>query len=218
MSNDLHTNPPELTRRISLPVIAGLVFMGAVMVCLPLLQYMMEITEPDPTVVEPPAEIHAPDEMEIPPPPDPPEPEDKIKDLKQDVEKPALTPTEYVFDKPDWDGVSGTDWTVPDPTKSMFSDIIEDIGELSKAPRALRAKSPMFPNDMRRNGISGIVYVSYVVRADGTTSHIRILRSTHQQFSEAAIRAIRRWIFQPGEKDGQKVNARVRQSIPFNIK
>jgi protein TonB len=217
MSQQLHNNAPELKKRISMPVIYGFVFMGAVMVCLPLLQYMIENTGPDTTIVEPPDKLPPPTETEFPPPPDPPEPDDKIDDLEQEKLKPTLKPAEWIFDRPDMSGVDGSDWTVPDPTTSLVSGIIEDIGQLSKAPRALRAKTPVFPNELRRNGISGVVYVSYVVRDDGTTSHIRILRSTHQAFSEAAIRAIRKWIFQPGEKDGKKVNARVRQSIPFNI-
>jgi TonB family protein len=55
----------------------------------------------------------------------------------------------------------------------------------------------------------------FVVRSDGTTSNITVERSDNPNFSEAAIRAVRRWEFQPGEKDGQAVNARVRIDIPF---
>ena len=76
MSHNLHHNPPELKRRMSLPAIAGIVFMGAVMVCLPISQFIADSFHPPTTQVDTSAEIPIPD-LHIPPPP--PVVDDKVE-------------------------------------------------------------------------------------------------------------------------------------------
>jgi protein TonB len=71
---------------------------------------------------------------------------------------------------------------------------------------------------LRRAGISGTVTLVFVVRSDGTTSNISVERSDNPAFEEPAIRAVRRWRFEPGEKDGKAVSVKVRQPIPFSFR
>ncbi len=47
-----------------------------------------------------------------------------------------------------------------------------------------------YPEDIRNLGISGIVYVSFIVGVNGSISDIRILRSPHQKLSEIVIATI----------------------------
>lgn len=192
-------------------------FMGAVMVCLPLSQFIADKIDADPPIVEPPAELPIP-ELIIPPPP--PVEEDKldIKDPEEVRERPDLKPMDLIFNPVNYDDLPANAVLIPSTAQAAVDIITHDIGDLTKPPRALRAKSPVFPHELKIAGISGRVLVQYIVRDDGSVTHIRILNSTHKQFSDAAVRAIRKWIFQPGEKEGRKVNTRVRQAIPFNIK
>ena len=216
MSHQLHNNPPELKRRISLPVIAGIVFMGAVMICLPLSQFIAESLVPPVTQVEPQDELPIPEMVIKPPPKD--EVEDPDIDDPEDIkDPPPLKPMQVVFDPPDYDNLRGDEVWIPGVTTRAIDEIFSEM-DLTKAPRPLRRKSPVYPNELRLARIPGKVIVSFVVRADGSVTQIRILSSTHQAFSDAAISAIRKWFFEAGEKDGRKVNARVRQAIPFNIK
>ena len=55
------------------------------------------------------------------------------------------------------------------------------------------------------------------MRPTGRTDKIRVIRSTNPAFEEPAIRAVRKWQFEPGEKDGEKVSTRVAINIPFSI-
>lgn len=217
MSQHLHNNPPELKRRISLPVMAGFGFMCAVMVCLPLSQFIAESIKPPPPQVDTQDVIPAPD-MIIPPPPEEVVDDTDIDEPEETRETPDLKPMEVVFGPLNYDGLHDNGVYLPGTTQDALDDIAHEIGDLTKPPRALRAKSPIFPSELKMAGISGMVRVQYIVRADGTVSNIRIIKSTHKLFSDAAIRAIRKWIFQPGEKEGRQVNTRVRQAIPFNIK
>ncbi|MEX0320716.1 MAG: energy transducer TonB [Puniceicoccaceae bacterium] len=217
MSQHLHNNPPELKRRISLPVIAGFGFMCAVMVCLPLSQFIADTIGPTTPQVEPQDALPIP-EMIIPPPPDEVDTDPDIDEPEEDRERPDLKPMEVIFNPVNYDDLIDNGVYLPGTTQDAVDNIVHDIGDLTKPPRPLRAKSPVFPHELKAAGISGRVLVQYIVRADGSVGSIRILNTTHQAFSDSAIRAIRKWIFQPGEKEGRQVNTRVRQAIPFNIK
>jgi uncharacterized protein len=63
-----------------------------------------------------------------------------------------------------------------------------------------------YPEEARRRGIQGHVYVEYVIMPDGRSRHARILLSVPpNQFDEAVRRYLRRSTFVPGTVDGQVV-------------
>lgn len=57
---------------------------------------------------------------------------------------------------------------------------------------------PVYPFEMRRIGAGGEAYIQFVVGIDGRVSDAIVLRSHDVQFAEAALAAVRQWIFQPG--------------------
>ena len=71
---------------------------------------------------------------------------------------------------------------------------------------------------MRVARISGEVTVEFIVRSDGLVERPVAIRSTHQEFEEPALREVRRWRFEPGEREGRAVNSRVRIVIPFQAR
>jgi len=109
----------------------------------------------------------------------------------------------------------GSSWTVSVPEIDSYEDIIEM--DLTRAPRPLSQPKPVYPPDLKKVGQEGEVYLRFVVHANGTTSHYEVLSSSHPEFSEAAIRSVRKWTFQPAEKDGRIVTTRVQLKIPFKI-
>jgi len=50
----------------------------------------------------------------------------------------------------------------------------------------------VFPEDIKKLGISGIVYVSFIVGTNGTVTEIKILRSPHSKLSESVIAMIKK--------------------------
>ncbi|MFZ9027767.1 MAG: energy transducer TonB [Crocinitomicaceae bacterium] len=75
-----------------------------------------------------------------------------------------------------------------------------------------------YPFEARKDGIQGRVYMSFVVRKSGKIADIKVERGVHEVLDEAATEVIKmmpRW--RPAEKDGEKVNCRVRLPIAFML-
>ena len=41
---------------------------------------------------------------------------------------------------------------------------------------------------------------------------------THREFGQEAREAVRKWRFEPGERNGEKVKFKMRVPIPFNVR
>lgn len=97
-------------------------------------------------------------------------------------------------------------------------------GEIAKTtkektqPRLYKHVVPEFPESLNEQGISGDVQVQFMIKADGTTSEIKVLESTNELFSEAVVVAIKQWIFIPSTRHGLPVDSTVKMSIPFKAK
>lgn len=105
---------------------------------------------------------------------------------------------------------------IPIPFK--IQSLVFEPKELTKAPKPISQRAPLYPQDLRRAGIEGVVLLMFVVRPDGTVDNIRVIKSDHQGFNQEAVAAVSKWKFKPGEKNGRPVNARVRVPIPFRIR
>ena len=79
------------------------------------------------------------------------------------------------------------------------------------------AMTVKYPTKAREKGISGRVFVQFVVETDGSISNIQILRGICSVCDQEAYRVVKsmpKW--KPGEKDGKKV--RVQYVLPINFK
>ena len=56
-----------------------------------------------------------------------------------------------------------------------------------------------------------------VVTADGRVINVIAVDTTHHGFNDSAIKAVGKWKFKPGVKNGRKVNTRMAVPINFNI-
>lgn len=73
-----------------------------------------------------------------------------------------------------------------------------------------------YPKEAYKKGIQGRVTCSFVVNADGSISHIRVLRGVEPSLNKEAIRVLSKmpeWT--PGKLDGHAVPTRVVWSVPF---
>jgi protein TonB len=216
MSDQPVNQPPELRKEFPVSFTVGLAFMALVLLALPISQLITEFRSRDATQVDV-VEYQPPSVIEEPPPPDPDEDMEDIEDIQQDREPPTLEQLELSM-AADLSGFTSSDFTVPTiNVGDQLSEIIYELEDLTRAPRPISQRAPTYPPELRRAGISGTVVLMFVVRSDGTTSNITVERSDNPAFEEPAIRAVRRWRFEPGEKDGKAVNTRVRIPIPFKF-
>lgn len=73
-----------------------------------------------------------------------------------------------------------------------------------------------FPQEAKEEGISGKVYVSFVVCKSGKISDIEVLKGIGHGCDEEAVRIIKKMPeWEPGRQRGRKVNVKVHIPIEF---
>jgi protein TonB len=171
----------------------------------------------------------------IPPPPPPPPKVDQIKFVKPEVAKAEEVVEEppkivEIKDKKIGDetikGDPDAELTV-EPVGNGPADVVEDNNIYNTAGIEVK---PDFPGGMAKfykfvgnnyhtpeeEGLSGKVYVTFVVEKDGSLTDIKVVRDIGFGTGKEAIRVLKscpKW--NPGEQNGKKV--RVLYSLPITI-
>lgn len=90
--------------------------------------------------------------------------------------------------------------------------------QLFMAPRPIKQSAPHYPDPARRHGLQGATQVLFVVGKDGDVLDAVATSSTDPVFVDSAVKAVRKWKFEPGSIDGKPVNTRCRIVIPFKFR
>lgn len=158
-----------------------------------------------------------------PPPPEAPEPpkeEEKEEDIemKKEDQKLSLDQINMALNAGDGGmsagGVSVQVFDIAD----NFDDMIFEIADLDQAPVPLVQIAPVYPPELKRNRVQGTVNVVFIVDENGSVKRPSIEKSSNREFNENALKAVRQWKFEPGEKDGKKVKTRVRLPLSFTLR
>ncbi|EDY80558.1 TonB family C-terminal domain protein [Verrucomicrobiia bacterium DG1235] len=105
-----------------------------------------------------------------------------------------------------------TGWTAAVTAKDTDMEIFLP-SQLDQQPRVLVAANPLYPYSMK--GIDGEVTVEFIIEATGRVKRPRVIKSSHHQFEQAAINAVLKSKWQPGQKNGENVRTLVRLPINF---
>lgn len=89
--------------------------------------------------------------------------------------------------------------------------------QLDRTPRAKVQPAPEYPFALRQAGIEGSVVVEFEVDTAGQVVTARALNGTTPEFAQAAVRAVLKWRFEPGRKDGRAVPFRMVVPIGFSL-
>lgn len=95
----------------------------------------------------------------------------------------------------------------------ITSEIIASFPGGDSAMQAYLAKTIIYPEDLKNRNIKGRVYCQFIVEKDGSISNEKIIRSSHKEFNNPildAIRSMPKW--SPGIQSGK--SARVEFVIP----
>jgi TonB family protein len=86
-------------------------------------------------------------------------------------------------------------------------------------PTLLRQESPRYTSEAMRAKIQGLVELEAVVLPNGTVGDVRIVKSLDARFGldQEAIRAAKRWLFRPGQLDGEPVPVLVTLILEFRL-
>jgi periplasmic protein TonB len=103
-----------------------------------------------------------------------------------------------------------------DPTAIRTSNIYSIAG-LDKAPSARLQAAPEYPFSAKREGLNGEVTVEFLVDETGRVSQPFIVRSSNPVFDEPSLRAVLKWRFEPGRRDGTVVRFRMAVPLVFRL-
>jgi protein TonB len=85
----------------------------------------------------------------------------------------------------------------------------------SEPPVPVRTVRPDYPDELRRDGLSGVVVVKCQIDAQGNVTETAVEKSSNPAFEKPAVVALKRWKFKPAKQDGVAVGITV--SIPVKF-
>jgi TonB family protein len=101
----------------------------------------------------------------------------------------------------------------------MIFQVVEEMPEFPGGENAMRkfiADNVKYPESAKKEGISGKVYVSFVISKDGEVKDAKVVRGVNSALDEEALRVINSmpdWT--PGKQRGKKVD--VQFTLPINF-
>ncbi|MFT4841817.1 MAG: protein TonB [Planctomycetota bacterium] len=203
-----------------LAVTVGGVVLG--LLCFLVLPLLQAITQPESST----SRLVEAVTTELPPPPPPePEPEDDQKDdeppppdLAQEAPPLDLSELELALNPSFGSGSSSGGFALPMSallanTGNSMNQLF-NMSDLEQSPRVIFRARPQVTQAMSKR-MPCTVFIVMTVDAQGLVVEPRVVRSDDSLFDAAALEAVRRWKFEPGNRGGKPDAFRVRQPVTF---
>ncbi len=99
----------------------------------------------------------------------------------------------------------------------LLTALLTPVFAQSKAepPVPVRTVPPDYPDELRRDGVSGLVMVKCTIDEQGNVSGTEVEKSSNAAFEKPALNALKKWKFKPAKQDGTPVAIKV--SIPIKF-
>ncbi len=82
--------------------------------------------------------------------------------------------------------------------------------------KVIKQVNPVYPEIARKAGLTGKVFLKFLVDKNGQVSNVTVLRG-QEIFRQAAIDAILQYRFDPGEENGKPVSVWMTQPMSFRL-
>ncbi|MCL1850529.1 MAG: energy transducer TonB, partial [Bacteroidetes bacterium] len=99
----------------------------------------------------------------------------------------------------------------------FVEEMPEPIGGLDSMYQFLR-ENLIYPTEAKEKGISGQVFLEFVVEKDGSVSNVKVIKGTHPELDAEALRAVKllpKW--KPGKQNGKPVRCFYNIPVRFSI-
>jgi protein TonB len=93
---------------------------------------------------------------------------------------------------------------------------IRPVGGDIQEPRRIRGAAPIYPDLARRAHVEGKVVLECVIDTDGRVTDLRVV-SGHPMLAEAALDAVRSWVYSPTRLNGRPVNVIMTVTVRFSL-
>ncbi len=160
----------------------------------------------------------------------PPDVQEEEQDPPEDVEDPPEPPEVELDDQPMMTDLSQLDLlggsggiSIPGVDNTINLDQFDtggglddlfDPGALDQPARVLFQAQPKMTPALRKK-TPAVVVVAFIVDPSGRVSEVSVLKSSDTSFNTAAINAVKKWRFEPAQRGGKPIEARIRQTIEF---
>jgi TonB family protein len=88
---------------------------------------------------------------------------------------------------------------------------------LTKAPELEVFVPAKYPAEAEQRGLTAVVQLLVTIAADGSVSDVRVVKPAGNGFDEAAVEAVRRFHFSPGEVDGAPSPVQIEYLYHFTL-
>jgi|AACY02.3.fsa_nt_gi protein TonB len=103
--------------------------------------------------------------------------------------------------------------------KDAMSEMkIFNLAELDRKPRLLRKPSIKYPSSLKRQKVEGDVKLLVLINERGSVKVLKVLSSSHPEFTEAATKAVERSRYEAPKKGGQAVRTKFLLPVPFRMR
>lgn len=109
------------------------------------------------------------------------------------------------------------------PLAALLLGCLAFLGWPAAASDASEAKlikmvPPSYPSMALDRSIEGWVELEFVVDASGDVKQVSIVESEPARtFDSAAVRAVKKWKFEPAKRDGKPVDSQERKRLVFQL-
>ena len=88
------------------------------------------------------------------------------------------------------------------------------------SPRLIREAKPYYTADAMRAKFEGVVVIEAIVERDGKVGEVRVKQSLDREhgLDDEAVKALKKWQFTPGMKDGAAVPVLVEIEFTFTLR
>lgn len=92
---------------------------------------------------------------------------------------------------------------------------ILSTNDLDTRPKVVQQVSPAYPRALKDDGLTGQAEIEFIIDREGRVLFPRIVSASHEDFGWAAATAVAQWKFQPPQKGGRNVEAKMSVPILF---
>ena len=94
------------------------------------------------------------------------------------------------------------------------------LGPEVTAPEVVKEEKPKYTPEAMDAKIQGMVVMEAVIERDGTVGEVRVKKSLDRTYGldDQAVRALKRWRFKPGKKNGVEVPVLVEVEMTFTLR
>ncbi len=155
---------------------------------------------------------------EVLPPPEIPEPS-----IKEPVDTPPLTieddfPLAENTDEPQEANEPENSDRLITESVSSTAPVISPAEVKEAVPVYLENPKPLYPRIARKRGYEGTAILNVFVGKQGYVKDITVFKSTgHRSLDRAALSCLKKWLFEPGQSNGRKIEMWVKVPVRFRL-